>query len=63
MPRVNIQAQFVPAASQPLLTRNHQAFGATPNMFKAVTNPPAVWQGMWAAFGALGAGLRSGVRP
>ncbi len=56
MPRVNIQPQLAPAASQPLLAQIHQAFGATPNMFKAVANSPAALQSMWAAFGALGEG-------
>ena len=35
MSRVSIQPQAVPAASQPLLDQIQQAFGATPNMFKA----------------------------
>ncbi|CAM5202129.1 Putative peroxidase-related enzyme OS=Castellaniella defragrans OX=75697 GN=HNR28_000318 PE=4 SV=1 [Castellaniella defragrans] len=56
MLRVNIQPQLVPAASQPLLTQIRQAFGTTPNMFKAVANSPAALQSMWAAFGALGKG-------
>ncbi|WP_341929060.1 peroxidase-related enzyme [Methyloversatilis discipulorum] len=56
MPRVNIEPQLAPAASQPLLAQIHQAFGATPNMFKAVANSPAALQSMWAAFGALGKG-------
>ena len=56
MPRVNIETQSVPAASQALLAQIQQAFGATPNMFKAVANSPAALQSMWAAFGALGKG-------
>ena len=56
MSRVNLQPQTVPAASQPLLVQIHQAFGATPNMFKAVANSPAALQSMWSAFGALGKG-------
>lgn len=56
MPRVNLQPQSVPAASQPLLDQIQQAFGASPNMFKAVANSPAALQSMWAAFGALGQG-------
>jgi uncharacterized peroxidase-related enzyme len=56
MPRVNIQTSQAPAASQPLLSQIHQAFGATPNMFRAVANSPAALQSMWAAFGALGQG-------
>lgn len=56
MSRVNLQSQSAPAASQPLLAQIHQAFGATPNMFKAVSNSPAALQSMWASFGALGKG-------
>lgn len=56
MPRVNTNPQLAPAASQPLLDQVQQAFGATPNMFKAVANSPAALQSMWAAFGALGQG-------
>lgn len=57
MSRVNVQTQHAPAASQPLLAQIQQAFGATPNMFKAVANSPAALQSMWAAFGALGKGV------
>lgn len=32
------------------------AFGATPNMFRAVANSPAALAAMWGAFGALGKG-------
>jgi len=56
MLRVNIQPQLAPAASQPLLTQIQQAFGTTPNMFKAVANSAAALQSMWTAFGALGKG-------
>lgn len=56
MSRVNLESQSAPAASQPLLAQIQQAFGATPNMFKAVANSPAALQSMWAAFGALGKG-------
>lgn len=56
MSRVNIKPELVPAASQPLLAQVHQAFGATPNMFKAVANSPSALQSMWAAFGAMGNG-------
>lgn len=56
MSRVNLDTQRVPAASQALLADVHQAFGATPNMFRAVANSPAALQSMWAAFGALGQG-------
>ncbi|MCE3262526.1 MAG: carboxymuconolactone decarboxylase [Pseudoduganella sp.] len=39
-----------------LLAQIHQAFGATPNMFKAVSNSPAALRSMWGSFGALGQG-------
>ena len=39
-----------------LLTEIRGAFGATPNMFKAVANSPAALGAMWGAFGALGKG-------
>lgn len=48
-----------PAASQDLLRQIHGAFGATPNMFRAVANSPAALASMWAAFGALGGGTLS----
>lgn len=35
----------------------HQAFGATPNMFKAVAHSPAALKMMWSAFGALSGGV------
>lgn len=56
MSRVNLDTQHSPSASQPLLEQIHRAFGATPNMFKAVSNSPAALQSMWAAFGALDKG-------
>lgn len=56
MTRVNLDTQLSPAASQPLLAQVHKAFGATPNMFRAVSNSPVALQSMWAAFGALGQG-------
>lgn len=49
-------ASTAPAASQPLLAQVQGAFGATPNMFRAVANSPAALQLMWAGFGALGGG-------
>lgn len=45
-----------PAGSRALLDAVHGAFGATPNMFRAVANSPAALQAMWGFFGALGAG-------
>lgn len=50
-----------PAATTPdraaLLQQIHQAFGATPAMFRAVAQSPAALQMMWSAFGALGGGV------
>ncbi len=40
-----------------VLDQIHGAFGATPNMFRAVANSPVALQSMWAAFGALGGGV------
>ncbi|NHZ64657.1 carboxymuconolactone decarboxylase family protein [Massilia genomosp. 1] len=48
--------EHAPAASAPLLDQVQAAFGATPNMFRAVANSPAALASMWAAFGALGGG-------
>jgi uncharacterized peroxidase-related enzyme len=45
-----------PGASQPLLEQIHAAFGATPNMFRAVANSPPALASMWGSFAALGAG-------
>jgi uncharacterized peroxidase-related enzyme len=39
-----------------VLDQIHAAFGATPNMFRAVANSPAALNSMWGSFGALGAG-------
>ena len=53
--------QVNPAATTPerqvLLTAIHQAFGATPAMFKTVAQSPAALKMMWGAFGALGGGV------
>lgn len=46
-----------PAASQPLLAAIDRAFGATPNMFRAVAHSPAALASMWGSFGALGRGV------
>jgi uncharacterized peroxidase-related enzyme len=40
-----------------LLDAVHGAFGATPNMFRAVANSPAALKLMWGGFGALGGGV------
>ncbi|WP_025139262.1 carboxymuconolactone decarboxylase family protein [Achromobacter sp. DH1f] len=52
-----VDATSAPAASRDILRQIHGAFGATPNMFRAVANSPAALQSMWAAFGALGSGV------
>jgi uncharacterized peroxidase-related enzyme len=53
--------QVNPAATTPdrqaLLSAIHQAFGATPAMFKTVAQSPAALKMMWGAFGALGSGV------
>ena len=52
-----LTAADAPAASQPLLAQIHGAFGATPNMFRAVANSPAALASLWGSFGALGGGV------
>ncbi|RBL79077.1 carboxymuconolactone decarboxylase [Streptomyces cavourensis] len=52
-----VDATSAPAASRDILRQIHGAFGATPNMFRAVANSPAALQSLWAAFGALGGGV------
>src|SRR3546814_3783843 len=39
------------AERKAVLDQIHGAFGATPNMFKAVANSPAALRMMWGAFG------------
>ncbi len=51
-----VSATDAPAGSRVLLDAVHAAFGATPNMFRAVANSPAALQAMWGFFGALGGG-------
>lgn len=45
-----------PAASRAPLQQIAAAFGATPNMFRAVANSPAALASMWGSFAALGGG-------
>lgn len=45
------------ANRQAILGSINKAFGATPNMFRAVAHSPAALQSMWGAFGALGSGV------
>lgn len=42
---------------QQILGQIHSAFGATPNMFRAVANSTAALESMWGSFGALGGGV------
>lgn len=56
MSRINMNTELAPGASQDTLKQIHNAFGATPNMFKAVANSPAALKSMWGSFGALGSG-------
>ncbi|UGQ46711.1 carboxymuconolactone decarboxylase family protein [Massilia endophytica] len=55
MSRVELlSSENAPGASRQLLEQVHGAFGATPNMFRAVANSPAALASMWGSFGALG---------
>lgn len=56
MSYVNLDTASLQPASKEMLQQIHSAFGATPNMFKAVANSPAALKSMWGSFGALGAG-------
>ncbi|MGH6839773.1 MAG: carboxymuconolactone decarboxylase family protein [Methylocella sp.] len=57
MARVNlVDPATATGAAKPLLDEIKGAFGATPNMFRAVANSPAALKTMWAAFGALESG-------
>jgi uncharacterized peroxidase-related enzyme len=51
-----IDSSHATGERQALLTQIHGAFGATPNMFKAVANSTAALKSMWGSFGALGSG-------
>ncbi|MFT3858397.1 MAG: peroxidase-related enzyme [Aquabacterium sp.] len=51
-----IDRQQAQGPSKALLDQIHGAFGATPNMFRAVAHSPAALQSMWSAFAALGSG-------
>ncbi len=42
---------------QQVLDQIAGAFGAVPNMFRAVANSPAALKSMWGSFGALGSGV------
>jgi uncharacterized peroxidase-related enzyme len=52
-----IDAAIASPDRRALLAPIQSAFGSTPAMFRAVANSPAALKSMWAAFGALGAGV------
>ena len=52
-----IQSSDTTGERQALLGQIHAAFGATPNMFRAVANSTAALKSIWGAFGALGNGV------
>jgi len=52
-----VNPQDTTGERQALLGQIHSAFGATPNMFRAVANSTAALKSMWGAFGALGGGV------
>lgn len=52
-----VERNATTADRKDLLDAIHGAFGATPNMFRAVANSPAALKSMWSAFGALGGGV------
>ncbi|RZT09834.1 uncharacterized peroxidase-related enzyme [Duganella sp. CF402] len=56
MSRINLITEAT-GERQQLLAQIHSAFGATPNMFKAVANSTAALKSMWGSFGALGSGV------
>lgn len=57
IPLIDRTASSTTADRKALLDQVNQAFGATPNMFKAVANSPAALKSMWGSFGALGGGV------
>ena len=52
-----IAPQHTTAERRALLADIQQAFGATPNMFRAVAHSPAALRSLWGAFAALGGGV------
>lgn len=57
MARVNlVDPASATGPARDVLDQIKGAFGATPNMFRAVANSPAALNSMWESFGALGAG-------
>ena len=57
MSRIELQnPETVTGDRKEILSQINSAFGATPNMFKAIANSSAALQMMWGSFGALGKG-------
>jgi uncharacterized peroxidase-related enzyme len=57
MSRISLlTASTAPADSRAVLEQIQQAFGATPNMFKAAAHSPAALKSLWGSFAALGKG-------
>ena len=57
MTRVNlVDPAGATATVRVVLDQITGAFGAAPNMFRAVANSPAALNSLWGSFGALGAG-------
>jgi uncharacterized peroxidase-related enzyme len=52
-----IDSSNTTANREALLAQVHKAFGATPNLFRAVAHSPAALKSMWGSFGALGSGV------
>ena len=59
MTRIPLVTDATAGEAQTLLSEIHGAFGATPNMFRAVANSPAALKSLWGSFGALGGGVIS----
>ena len=59
MARIPLVTDAAPGEAQALLSDIHGAFGATPNMFRAVAHSPAALKSLWGSFGALGGGVVS----
>ncbi|RZL68650.1 MAG: carboxymuconolactone decarboxylase [Variovorax sp.] len=57
MSRIALVADTAAGPSRSMLAEVHAAFGATPNMFRALAHSPAALRSMWGAFGALGQGV------
>lgn len=59
MARIPLVTDAAAGEAQALLSDIHGAFGATPNMFRAVAHSPAALKSLWGSFGALGGGVVS----